>query len=409
MRRGLGGLLLLVLVSGAAPPDRTVTLVIGGCTDGYLEPCGCGGQQAGGLARRAALVTAVRQRAPGAVYLDLGRLGPPARHAELAAALAARLGAVAVGCGAAEARQPAHLAVARAAALPLTNVAPPEATLPAMVVFDAAPGVRVGVMSICLGPLAGAELAARLGELAATATAEGAAWWVLLSHFDQATTARLLDRLPVARRPAVVALALTASEPTPRWTADGTTWVTVAAKGRSLSVVEAHHTNGRWQCQASTELVIEGPRDDVVQGWVDACFAAQKVTESGAPTPPAAPAGPTGAACAECHAATVAAWRQHPHGRAVATLEALGRDVAACLRCHDEDLRQRGVRGAGADRGVHCLACHPASAAHLQAATSRPGTISVDACTACHTPDHSPHWQPATYLAQVAAVCRAGH
>jgi hypothetical protein len=157
-------------------------------------------------------------------------------------------------------------------------------------------------------------------------------------------------------------------------------------------------------------LVTDGPRDPVVQGWVDAYYRRQREGEQAtAPQQTAGASFHRPAACLPCHAPAVTAWRQHAHARAVATLEAKERDVAACLRCHDERLRREGLRSPAADpdRGVECASCHDGLAEHVKGKgqATRPTAAT---CHACHTPEHSPKWDSAAYLAQVRAVCGGG-
>lgn len=67
---------LIGLASGAPmrPPQNTMALALTGLTEGYLEPCNCGGQRAGGLARRAAMVAQLRREHPSLVLIDVGDL-----------------------------------------------------------------------------------------------------------------------------------------------------------------------------------------------------------------------------------------------------------------------------------------------------------------------------------------------
>lgn len=81
----LAGLLLLPFLSGCDPPGlgrpERVILLVSGDSRGYLEPCGCRRDQAGGLPGRA---TVIQQRndAP-KVVVDVGNLTPGTRPYEL--------------------------------------------------------------------------------------------------------------------------------------------------------------------------------------------------------------------------------------------------------------------------------------------------------------------------------------
>src|SRR5262245_20598953 len=56
----------------APPPARHARLAVTGQTFGYLEPCGCKVNQAGGVAKRARLIANLRSRTPGLIVLDAG-------------------------------------------------------------------------------------------------------------------------------------------------------------------------------------------------------------------------------------------------------------------------------------------------------------------------------------------------
>ena len=353
---------------------------------------------AGGLARRVAMVAEARAANPGAVYIDLGGQGvQPAPRPLIARPLAA-LEPAAVGAGPDD-----LLELAPWADLPLTSLTPPTTgpAPPASRVVEAG-GVKVAVLSVAFGPLTTRELADQAATAIAARRAEGCAVAVLLSHLSATSTERLVDRLPAADRPHLVALATDADEPGDPYEKLGATWVPLAHKGRSLATVRLVPAADGWAVEVEQRLVDEGPVDPEVQAWVDAYHAAQAVTAVAASPSPY----PRPSACLPCHEPAVTAWRGHAHGRAVATLEAAGRLTPDCLPCHDERYRREQVRSAPPDAGVECATCHGGLAAHL-ADSATPTTPATD-CLTCHTPEHSPAWDAPRYCAAVTAVCAPG-
>jgi len=405
-------LLMLALLCAllALPAQDTPTpplhLAVTGLTLDYLEPCDCGGQNAGGLARRASLVAELRRMWPDLVLVDAGDLGQDPRRLPVTTRALAAMGVDAVALGSVDLDRWEVLApLARERGLATCSVTPlvpgltAEAAPAASQIVGAVGGPRLGLVSVAEGPLGGARLAAATRTELLSLRTQGVAYRALAAHLPLASAQRLVDALGDDAKPDVVFLATDANLPAPATVRDGVTWVPLAHKGRSLAAVTL--APGTAPVVAHT-LVAAGPKDAQVQGWVDAYFAAVR---AGEPPPATSTATfPRPDACAECHQPAVEAWRRHPHARAVETLVARGRDVAACLRCHDERLRRDGVRSAHGPRGVECATCHDGLEAHLAKAQSKPTRL---ACDRCHTAEHSPRWQPDTYLWSVTDVCRA--
>jgi len=395
----------------AEPP---VHLLLAAPTNGYLEPCGCGGQVAGGLARRAQVVADLRSRQPDLLLVEMGSQGTQAEAWPLLARALGALRPAAVGLG------PDDLAGAwlpAATSLPLTSLTPPlpaeqspgaersrSAPPPVSQILKAPGGVKVGFLSVAFGPLTTSELVAKAQAEVAKLRAAGCALWVLGSHLGATGTERLVSRLAPDDRPRVVALATSANEPAPPSDKLGATWVPVAQKGRSLSQVTLTSAGDGWAVNVTHHLLTDGPRDAMVQGWVDDYYRARQVAAQPAASATASFARP--AACVACHEPQVKAWRGHAHARAVDTLAGKGRLVPECLRCHDERQRRDHQPSGPGDRGVECASCHDTPPAHLErkASATRP---SLATCTACHNPEHSPRFQPDAAWAAVRDLCRA--
>lgn len=409
---------LLVLLAHAVvsdTPTRSSVLIIAGPTQGYLEPCACGGQLAGGLARRAAMVAAARHEHPDLLLLDPGSLTTDLSRLPVIARTMAALGVAACGLSTEDlADWPAVHEALSAAGVPATSITPPLPgpdlpPAPPSALLLERPNGAVGVLSVAFGSLGLRDLVARCAGEAVRLRADGAGLLVLISHLGEAATTQCLAQLPQAAQPDVVAWVTEADEPRPAEVRQGVLWVPLARRGRSLSVLQPQ-PDSAW---TTTQHLVQadGPTDDAVQGWVDEQVAQERTAEvaderDGGPVPISF-AQP--AACEPCHADAVNVWRQHPHAHAVETLEVIGRDVADCLRCHSERLRRDGVRPApaapGLDRGIQCATCHDNLTAHL-AGAGIPTSIDVAGCETCHTAENSPHWQPERYWASVLAACQ---
>lgn len=407
------GVLALLALRVAVAGDLSVAF--GGLTQDYLEPCGCGGQTAGGLARRAALVAEWRAAAPGAqVLLDLGDYGVRDDRLPLIARCLGYLGVDAGGLSAADLANWTLLQpLLRPTGAQVTSLLPPDlppAALPLPVpprslVLGQAGGPLVGLVSASAGPLAVADLAevatVELGRLRAA----GVRATVLLAHLDEQVAAALLNRLAPADRPTMLALATDDNLPGEPQVRQGVLWLKLARRGRSLVVVTVPAAGPP---VARTRIVDEGPLDPRVQAWIDDYYRKLRAGEL-LNAPSAADVRFARASdCQPCHAAAVAAWRAHPHARAVETLERAGRDVAGCLRCHDEFQRRAGVRPpATGDRGVQCASCHDGLDAHRAAPRARHATLpAADACVACHTRENSPKYDDRRYHQAVRDACR---
>ena len=129
------------------------------------------------------------------------------------------------------------------------------------------------------------------------------------------------------------------------------------------------------------------------------------------PPPPGAPSYVGVEACRDCHEEAYDVWQRTPHGHAYRTLEDASKNFnLACVGCHVTGYRQPGgsevVQNDGL-RDVQCETCHGPGSAHVDARnnTARRATIHRDApadvCAPCHTPEHSDHFNYATYRPRI--------
>ncbi len=398
------------LVAAAAAPDRPVVLLVAGLTQDYLEPCGCGGQDAGGLARRVAMIRAAVAEHPGAVALELGDFGQQAPRRPLIFRCLARAGVAAAGLSEADLLSyPALAAAAAASGVPLTSLPSPAGreAPPTVQVLELPGAERLALVSVAYSAWPTSRLAeACRRSFAALAERGDLRLVVLASHLGFAGTTQLLEQVPERDRPPLVLLATDNDDSLPSFTKLGLRWVPVARRGRSLSVIEIRGPRAAPAIVADQLMVLPGAVDPVVQSWIDDYFGAERAGLAEQGVAAALPEDDLPESCVGCHERAVTAWRAHPHGRAVETLERAGRDVASCLGCHSEVFRRQGLKPpAGGDRGVVCASCHDGLAAHRKDPAARPGTLTAEGCRGCHTPENSPRWDAAPYLAAIAAAC----
>ncbi|NUQ00246.1 MAG: hypothetical protein HUU35_10370, partial [Armatimonadetes bacterium] len=285
----LGPAALLLLVAGSpSQPDakgqsrpavRQLALLLQSPIDSYLEPCGCGGQNAGGLARRAALIGELRGQHRDPIVIAVGRFGIDADALPVIVRTLAALGTDAIGLGAEDLIIYDTLrSLADSAGLSLCSLTPPlsAAPPPARGVAVRRGDCLVGVLSVAFGQLGVGELTALAAEELARMRTNGCAFFVLLSHLGETTTARLLEGLPPELRPRLVALATNDDLPVEPIERLDATWVPLAQKGRSLAVVTATPAGDGWRFEVEQHLVTDGPRDPAVQGWVDEFYQRQR-------------------------------------------------------------------------------------------------------------------------------------
>jgi len=98
-------------------------------------------------------------------------------------------------------------------------------------------------------------------------------------------------------------------------------------------------------------------------------------------------------ACQSCHTREFETWSKSPHGHAVATLEAVGKEANAdCLACHTTAYGKTGGFPSGAPVADHpdlarvgCESCHGPGGDHVGESAARVGTILSlgDKCDSC--------------------------
>lgn len=111
-------------------------------------------------------------------------------------------------------------------------------------------------------------------------------------------------------------------------------------------------------------------------------------------------------ACASCHASSYAVWKKSSHASAMNTLLLKKRhEDASCVECHVLGFNEKGgyvSEGVSPKfSNVQCENCHGPRKAHILNPTqSSTGVKALDpkkSCAECHTPPHSPGFDPKKY------------
>lgn len=114
--------------------------------------------------------------------------------------------------------------------------------------------------------------------------------------------------------------------------------------------------------------------------------------------------------CASCHPAAQAVWDQTAHATAIDTLDARDKRFdTACIGCHVTGYERPGGSSLGHLDGlenVQCESCHGPASQHAQdpANSTVPATVEESTCRGCHTPEHSPEFDDATYRPRILGV-----
>lgn len=114
--------------------------------------------------------------------------------------------------------------------------------------------------------------------------------------------------------------------------------------------------------------------------------------------------------CKACHAGAYRAWSGHAHARAYATLTAVNKQFnLSCVACHVTGYLRPGGSSVVHNEGlvnVGCESCHGPGSDHAAHPRDRPARSitrdpAAEACTRCHTPEHSDRFDYTSYRAHV--------
>ncbi|MGQ9729725.1 MAG: multiheme c-type cytochrome [Candidatus Zipacnadales bacterium] len=392
----------------------TFALIHTNDTRGYLESCGCGGDNGGGLARRAALIKSLRELYKNVILVDSGNLANRTDTLDVMARAMVRMGYDAVGIGVWEAGLGEEVeTIAQKTGLPLIGATGPrdgEASPGRTVV--AVSGLRVGIVATAWVPdPENAEYRAKLQNLLQAAR-QGSDFVVLLSQLGHEEDRLLLASEGFGDLVDVVVGTATVSLNEEAYFMGRTLILPGFKQGRKVGVLEVKLADARIHYHHEViTLAADLPEDPEIAKVVDEYYVTRErelgsvkiAPPVGYPDQPPLPdvftvqearnirarGYLTAPDCSKCHTEEFEQWQTTAHARALQTLIDRGRAVTECLTCHSEAAR-RGMPydPEGLDRhGVDCAACHGAGLFHASTNGGKDTIVRTPTeitCRRCH-------------------------
>ena len=364
------------------------------------------GGQAGGLARRAALLEKLRQEREGSILLELGNLADVGAKHEPVLDVAALMKYDGVSLSEADVvLTPAVSERARAKGVPVVPQLAPASTKPTggLVVVRGGSRIALAALSRTMADEPAAKLAGALRSLRRQAEV------VVLVSYTGLEADKRLARAPETG--GLIDVILEADEI--RFQTEpivvGTTGIFTAARGgKCVGEISVEFANGKPTLRQAVHQVEPSltPHPGVYER-MSAFLAAQPEHKSvaGEPLPPGLWGYAPASMCVECHQPQTAAWRKTRHAHSVQTLQREGRVLPECLTCHSEYFRmtnQFALLPAGED-GVQCATCHGDSLLH--SVSSRKAQVfrkvPEDLCRSCHNQERDPDFDYAKALERI--------
>lgn len=401
------------LCSQASEDAHSTRIICSNDTQGYLEPCGCGGRNTGGLARRATLIQTLRTGHPNSVVVDSGnvmeRLTPRETcNSKLMEAMSKSFGIMGYdGVGVGVLDLPYHGVYYKAlrdrgvAALQV-SLDQPEGVDPYRI--KVVGSVKVGILSFGAVPdVSASDIDLFRARYAAFSAARRECDILVLLDQSGTATNEWIERVSKRfGRPDIVvggADRLPKAEPE---MVGQTMVVPTCSQGVFVGCVDVR-IDGQGQKNMTYSRYAVHPKvekDPQVQALVD------KYYWGGLAAKPEAPAKKpyfpyTG--CADCHQREYAQWRKTPHASALVTLTKKDRAVPSCLKCHSERYRTLDSLAIGQDdlQAVECASCHSDVLPHDSKPT-KPKTDMKTKCLACHNQERSPNFDYNKYIKLVS-------
>lgn len=413
---GLAVLVLFGVLAAITTARRpaSVVLLFTGDTQGFLVPCGCKTVPAGGIARRAGLLKALREREkpspvlPVEIAHGFADRGPAREILNRSMGRFFRETGTLVGLGSYDLRlgPEALRAAAPGVAFHLAGREPlagsreiplggwgkgswgrPAARLRLIFLSETEPG---GV------PLED-PLAVLEGELP-RGSRQGV---IVTGQLSTETVGRILKAHPEV----LAVLAQWGSQVTSTPLRVGNSWVIwVGDRGRRAATLFVSWTSGGWEVVPEMAyLGPDTPGDPAVAAKVEETLRRVEAENREALGRLSRPAPPEGSyvgasACAPCHGKAHEVWRKSRHAKATEDLAVdHQQENPDCLLCHATGVAEPG----GYPRpdvdlaGVQCEACHGPGAGHPPRRLAVPSAS--EGCTRCHTRRDSPLFDPSAF------------
>ena len=396
------------------------TLLVAGHFDGMLEPCGCTAPMIGGVRRLGTLAAQLRAQGPTTIVITAGSVPNIATQsslqakqnvlkAETAALVAKSIGADALGLGSQEASYglgmlsevvqlfPDHVVNSQVTApegLPLRKFVSHGRFL------IGAAGKGASSMAASFGGTSTDEVQAAK-DLAFQAQTSGQIA-VLMLDDTQVEAQQISTAVPGLGL--ILYSSQGSADPGSRQTS-GPWLASPGSQGRDVLVfsLDANGLSGCRVQKLTPDLADAASVSDVMTDYLHRVGAANLLAQW--------PKVKTGTyvgpqACMSCHRDAYHTWTASKHALAYKTLEVQGHGLDPdCVRCHVTGLSSTSgfvsLAKTPQFAGVTCESCHGPGKAH----SLNPRWVKMQdgrqACSYCHTPEHSPQFNFMTYWAKI--------
>jgi 2',3'-cyclic-nucleotide 2'-phosphodiesterase (5'-nucleotidase family) len=384
---------------------KHITIICTNDTLGVFEPCGCGGQNVGGLIRRATYIKNILTENPAAIVIESGNLTspvsvpPPADQIDTVAEVMKLMGYTAVGVGTIDTRlgEKYFEALSEKGLLVIhSDIKKHEGTMP--YIIKEVDGVKIGIVSFGAVP-AGEENNYVLFKERYRTFIEARQKSDILILLDQGrvvTADWLSKNAKHFGSPDIVLPGAERSDlPDPEQVGQ-TMILPTSTQGRYVGRVDIEWDGTIRKATYSRTLISKDIADDP-----DTVRLVKEYTERARLAASQSPVDSIKyinyQSCSACHTKETEQWRGTRHANALNTLIAKGKVIPDCLPCHSEMNRRTGGITLGGDNigGVECSSCHIDVLPHGADYEAKGDTAAIrTACQNCHTKDKSPNFNP---------------
>lgn len=401
----------------AKDKSKHITIVYTNDTLGTLQPCGCGGNNTGGVIRRATYIKSVLAEDPNAIIVESGDLAfgvnptQPTAQLEAVANAFKYMNYAAVGVGPVDLRlNDKYYETLNKIGIPVVNVGLTEHDGAFPYIIKEINGVKVGIVSF------GAVVPEQRNNFdlmkkryqALSEAAKASDVLILLDQGNIASNEWLERNGERLGTPDIViggAVRMPLSEP--QWVGK-TMVVPTSSQGAYVGRIDIE-INGDEKKLTYTRKAIDPAIEENpdVKQIVDDYIKSQKVsTRNGSSTSAVEAPQPyyPYQSCVSCHGAEFEQWKTTPHAKALGTLLTQEKAIPDCLPCHSDMYKRakRVVVNADQIGGVECIACHEEVLPHGPDMNKKDDPAKIKSrCITCHTKERSPDFDLDKYYEAV--------
>lgn len=396
----------------AKEQPKRVTIICSNDTLGTLQPCGCGGNNRGGLSRRATYIKKVFSENPNTIVVESGDLAfavnpdKPTAQIEAVADAMAHMGYTAVGVGPVDLRLgDKYFEVLKQKGITVVHVGlEDQEGVPSYIIKEGG-GVKIGIVSFGAVAVESRDdftLMKRRYEALAEADRQSDVL-ILLDQGNVATNdwlQRNVERLGVPDVLVGGPVRMPLSEA--KWVGK-TLVVPTTSQGSFIGRVEVEIDGSEKRLTYTSVSIDPSLEEDpdvlkIVQDYVKEQSLSVKSTHISTNDPPQ-PYFPY-QSCVSCHTNEFTHWKTTRHSKALATLLKEDKAIPECLPCHSDMYRRakRVVVNSEQLGGVECIACHVDVLPHGADFKKKVDSAKIQSqCITCHTKERSESFNMETY------------